>query len=318
MPIQGSEVSGSNMSMPSVRTKKYSKKSPKNMNGKRKSICGEVQAQLEPVSGIIGTHKFRPGEMKKSGVFSFGESIIQANGDSITNQGHTVDSWDRERKKHAIKEIFGNYPPVNKKSATGVQGQGPLYKFDHIEAKSRQMGAGATAESEIKTKQRGSRDRTGDDVEYDGDDENTREGEEMSLGDLREILKETTKEMGIFYNNVWMAIMTLFTALTPSQVDSVKLTQADKIKRNPILKNLIDLASDTNTAMEFSQKINRDVNANNDKIKTGNNHNTVSNGGGRKFISSSSKESNSRKFISSSSKESNSRCCYHTRTASIG
>ena len=103
MPIQGSEVSGSNMSMPSVRTKKYSKKSPKNMNGKRKSICGEVQAQLEPVSGIIGTHKSRLGEMKKPGIFSFGESIIEANGDSITSQGHTVDSWDRERKKTCNK-----------------------------------------------------------------------------------------------------------------------------------------------------------------------------------------------------------------------
>ena len=48
MPIQGSKVSGSNMSMPSVRTKNYSKKSPKNMKGKRKAICGEVQAQLKP------------------------------------------------------------------------------------------------------------------------------------------------------------------------------------------------------------------------------------------------------------------------------
>ena len=152
------------------------------------------------------------------------------------------------------------------------------------------MGAGATAESEIKTKPRGSRDRTGDDVEYDGDDESTREGEEMSLGDLREILKETTKEMGIFHNNVWMAVMTLFTALTPSQVAGVKLTQADEIKRNPILKNLIDLASDTNAAMEFSQKINRDVNANNNKMKTENNNDTVSNGvSGNSYLAAAKK-----------------------------
>ena len=122
--MRGSEVSGTNMSMPSVRTKNYSKKSPKNMKGKRKSICGEVQAQLKPVSGIIGTHKSRPGEMKKSGVFSFGEGIIQANGGSITRQGHAVDSWDRERKKHAIKEIFGNYPTVNKKVQQGYRDRG--------------------------------------------------------------------------------------------------------------------------------------------------------------------------------------------------
>ena len=82
-----------------------------------------------------------------------------------------------------------------------------------------------------------------------------RERGEMSVDDLREALNETRNEIRVFQNNVWAALMTIFMTLAPSQIDDIKLSQADDIKNNLVLSKLIALAESMNLAKQLTQGV---------------------------------------------------------------
>ena len=280
------------MSMPSVHIKKQNKKSPGNKDAKVKlnSEEGKGPLLLGADGGVTQQRHLRDasGNMAKSSVLYGGGVTKQPNGVGNITYENESDSWDKIQQVNARREIFGRYPPVtssghvvglgnqtdlrnNNKMVTredrglvGEAGRNITVAGDMVSemVQPRKINTNThkAAPNSVKVSVAATAGKKASGGGYKVDGEGAgegigrgREGGEMSVDDLKEALNETRNEIRVFQNNVWAALMTIFMTLTPSQIDDIKMSQADDIKNNLVLSKLIALADSMNLAKQLAQ-----------------------------------------------------------------